>query len=362
MVSARVPALRRIIASRWFKLLLSAGLLALLLHKTDWREMRAAVAEADLTWLFLAVVAMVASQVVSTYRWALLARAVGFVAPFRHYLLYYFSGMYLNLFGPGTIAGDVGRVVFLAGGGRRALALTTVVAHRAIGFVALVWVAAAAVVVLPDEPLPGIFRWLAAVAVPATIAAWLWGPRLMARLLPRTNNWRVLVERDLAPYWHDRPLLIISLGWATAVHALQITAQMLVAHALGLQLPWAFFLVVVPLVNVAGTLPFSLQGVGVREAGYWYYLAQIGVQREAALAVGLLTSVTVLASSLTGLPAFLMVRQAKSLPGSDTPLEGAAPSAPGGAVVGHGTNSAGGAKPPASRLGADGAAPSRRLP
>lgn len=312
MVSGRVAPLRRIVASRWFKLLLSTALLALLLYETDLRQMGAAVAEADVTWLILAVAAVVASQVVSAYRWALLARAVGFREPFRRFCLYYFSGMYLNLFGPGTIAGDVGRVVFLAGGSRRALALTTVVAHRAIGFVALVWVAAAAVVLLPDEPLPGVFRWLAALAVPATITAWLWGPRLVARLLPRTNNWRVLVERDLAPYWHDTALLIVSLCWAASVHALQIAGQILVAHSLGLQLPWAFFLVVVPLVNVAGTLPFSLQGVGVREAGYWYYLSQIGVQREAALAVGLLTSVTVLASSLTGLPAFLMLRQRKA--------------------------------------------------
>src|SRR5262249_46328160 len=269
-------------------------LLALLLRKTDLAQMRAAVAEADVGWLVLAVGAMVASQVVSAYRWALLGRAVGFREPFRRYCSYYFGGMYLNLFGPGPIAGDVGRVVFLAGGGRRALALTTVVAHRAIGFVALVWIAAAAVVLLPDEPLPGVFRWVAALAVPATITAWLWGPRLAARLLPRTNNWRVLIERDLAPYWHDHRLLLVSLAWSAVVHAAQISGQMLVAHSLGLHLPWAFFLVVVPLVNVAGTAPFSLQGVGVREAGYWYYLAQIGVQREAALAVGLLTSVTVI--------------------------------------------------------------------
>jgi uncharacterized membrane protein YbhN (UPF0104 family) len=220
---------------------------------------------------------------------------------------------YLNLFGPGTVAGDVGRVLFLAGGSRRALALTTVVAHRTIGFVALVWIAALSVVLLPEQPLPGVLRWVAALAVPGTIAAWLWSPRLLARLLPRANNWRVLVERDLVPYWHDHSLLVISLAWAAVAQLLQIAAQFFVASALGLHLPSGFFLVVVPLINVAGTLPFSLQGVGVREAGYWYYLSRIGVQREAALAVGLLTSVVVVLSGLTGLPAFLTLRQERPL-------------------------------------------------
>jgi hypothetical protein len=303
--------LRGVVASRWFRPLLSALLLGLLGLETDWRAMRAALAGARLAWLALALAAYVISQVVSAYRWALLAWAVGFGEPFGRICAYYFSSMYLNLFGPGTLAGDVGRVLLLGGGHRRARALTTVVAHRAFGFIALVWVAAIAVVLLPAPPFPGMMRGAAALAVPATVTGWLWGPRLAARLLPRANNWRVLVERDLAPYWHDRALLGVSLVWAVTVHVLQILGQVCVAAALALHLPWAFFLIVVPLVNIAGTLPFSLQGVGVREAGYWYYLSRLGVRREAALAVGLLTSGIVLATGLSGLPAFVMLRERK---------------------------------------------------
>lgn len=305
----RVARLRAVVASRWFKLLLSAALLAVLLYEIDLQQMRAALAAADVGWLMLAWTSLVASQVVSAYRWALLARALGFSEPFGRFCLYYFSGMYLNLFGPGTVAGDVGRVLFLARGRRRALALTTVVADRATGFVALIWIAATAVVLLPDEPFLGPLRWLAGLTFPVTMAGWLWGPRLAARLLPPANRWRVLVERDLAPYWHDRGLLVRALVWAMAMHAMQIISQLLVARALGLQLPWAFFLIVVPLVNIAGTLPFSMQGVGVREAGYWSYLTRIGVQRETALAVGLLSSVVVFATGLSGLPAFLLLQR-----------------------------------------------------
>jgi uncharacterized membrane protein YbhN (UPF0104 family) len=301
--------LRTVVTSRWFRVLISAALLALLLRGTDLQAMRAAVAAADARWLLLALMLMVLSQVVSAYRWAILAWAIGFTESFDRFCVYYFSGMYLNLFGPGTVAGDIGRVLFLAGGRRRALALTSVVAHRALGFVALLWIAATAVMLLPDPSLPRALGPLGAAAIPLTIAGWLWGPRLLARLSPPTSRWRVLVERDLAPYWHDRTLLAVSLAWAAAMHGLQLCAQMIVARALGLHLPWAFFLVVVPVVNVAGTLPFSLQGVGIREAGYWAYLARLGVPREQALAVGLLMSMIILASGLIGLPAFLVQRR-----------------------------------------------------
>jgi uncharacterized membrane protein YbhN (UPF0104 family) len=315
---SNVSRLRTALASRWFKLLLSLALLAVLFSRTDLSEMRSALAEAHVAWLAVALAVIVFSQFVSAYRWALLAAAVGFECPFGRICIYYFTGMYLNLFGPGTVAGDVARALFLAAGQRRALAFTTVLAHRVIGFVMLVWISAVAIVVLPDQPLPGMFRWLAALALPVTIAGWLWGPRWIARLLPPSNSWRVLVERDLAPYWYDRRLLAASLVWAAAAQLIQISGQFFIGDALGLHLPAAFFFVVVPLTSIVGTLPFSLQGIGVREAGFWYYLSRIGVQRETALAFGLLSSAVVLLSGLTGLPAFLMLRQEKRFTAEDT--------------------------------------------
>jgi uncharacterized membrane protein YbhN (UPF0104 family) len=311
-----VSGWRTIVASRWVRLILSSALLLLLLRNTNLAAMRAALTQARPSWLVTALAAGLISQTVSAYRWALLAWSVGFGESFVRIWIYYFRGMYLNLFGPGTVAGDVGRVVFLAAGRRRGLALSTVVAHRAIGFVALVWIGALAIVLLPDQPLPDSARWLAGLAIPSTIAAWLWGPRLLARLLPRVNNWRVLVERDMAPYWHDRALLATQIVLAAVAQLLQIAAQLFVAYALGLRLPLAFFLVVVPIVSIAGTLPFSLQGVGVREAGYWYYLSRIGVPREDAVAVGLLISAVVLLTGLAGLPAFLTVRREGPQPGA----------------------------------------------
>ena len=310
----RVGRLRTLVGSRRFKLLVSAALLGLLLRTTDVGQIRAALAQARLAWVGLAFGAVVASQAVSAYRWALLARAVGFAEPYGRFCAYYFSGMYLNLFGPGTLAGDIGRVVFLAGGQRRAVAMGTVLADRVIGFIALLWIGAGAIVLLPNQPLPEPCRWLAVLALPLPIVGWLWGPRRFAQWLSPTNVWRARIERELAPYWHDRRLLATALGWSAVVHALQIGAQMLVARALGQRLPWAFFLIVVPLVNAAGTLPISLQGVGLREAGYSYYLPRVGVPRAAALAIGLLTSAIVLAAGLSGWPAFLLLRQRAPAP------------------------------------------------
>lgn len=299
---------RAAFGSRATKLVLSAALLAVLVHVTDFQAMRQALRNADWRWVGAALGLNVVSQIVSGYRWWLLTRAVGFDAPPGRIIAYYFSGMYLNLFGPGTVAGDVGRALLLAAGQRRALALTTVVAHRAIGFVALVWVGALGIVVVHSVPLPTIARVLAALALPATLSGWLAGPRLAARLLPPQHRWRVMIERDLAPYWHDRRLLAVSLLWAAAVHGLQISAQMTASRALGLSMPWSYFWVLVPLLNIGSTLPLSWSGIGVRETGYWYALSRLGLGEEAGFALGILGSIIVLLTGLSGLPFFLALR------------------------------------------------------
>ena len=309
----RWPRLRAALRSRWFKLALSVGLLALLLFATDIKEMREAVAAAKPGWLLLALLLYLGSQLVSGARWWLLTRAVGFDAPIGRVIAYFFSGMYMNLFATGTVAGDVGRTLFLAQGRRRALALTTVVAHRATGFLALVWVGAVGVVGVRSLPIPTAVRVLAALAIPLSLAGWLIGPRLAARLLPAHNRWRRLIERELAPFWHDWRLLAASLAGASITHVLQISGQVAVSRALGLTLPWTFFWVVAPLLNFGSTLPFTFNGIGLREAGYWYALSGSSVGDAPAIGIGLLTSAVVLATGLCGLPFFMFLRPRREL-------------------------------------------------
>jgi uncharacterized membrane protein YbhN (UPF0104 family) len=304
--------LRKVTSSRWFKLASSVVLLAVLLHETDVAGLSGALHKAQPWWVVASLAGYIFSQVISAYRWSLLARPLGFRESFRRFLVYYFSGMYLNLFAPSTVAGDVGRALFLASGRRRALAMTTVVADRGTGAVALVLVGAAAIILLPQYPMPHIVRIGAWLAPPLVVAGWLWGPRLAVRLLSPDHRVRRFVEKDLAPYWHDLRLLGLTLVVATFFHLLQIATQVVLAWSLDVEAPNSFFLVFVPIVNLLGMLPVSFSGVGVREAGYWYFLSLVGIHKEAAIALGLLASAVAIASGVAGAPGFVLARQGRS--------------------------------------------------
>jgi len=303
---------RSVLGTPWFKLALSVVLLVVLFVRTEFGQIWGTIARSEPGWLVLALIGLEFSQVLSTVRWWLLARPLGFDEPFRRYLVYYFSGMYLNLFAPSTVAGDIGRTLFLAGGRRRrALALTSVIADRGLGSVALVWVGAAAVILLPGYPVPRILRLAAWLVPPLTVVAWLWGPLLAVRFLPPRNRWRTLVEDDLAPYRRDHRLMTGLFALAVLFHVVQVGTQILIAWSLDLAIPWPYFFIFVPVVNMAGMLPITLNGVGIRESGYWYFLSRIGTNSEDAIALGLLSSAITLAMGLTGAPVFLFIQQRK---------------------------------------------------
>lgn len=299
--------LKTLASSLWVKLGLSVALLAMLFHETDVGELASAFSRTDANWMFVAFFGYVISQVISALRWCLLARPLGFAESFGRFLTCYFSGMYLNLFAPSTVAGDIGRALFLARGKRRALAFTSVLADRGLGFVALVWVGVAAIIVFRDYPLPAVLYWSAVLIAPATVLAWVWGPRLALPLLPAGSRRRAFVERDLKPYRENPRVLVMSLLIAVLFHTVQIATQIAIGLALGLHVPWSYFFIFVPIVNLAGMLPVTFSGIGIREAGYVYFLSLIGIGREAAIALGLLSSAVVLISGLTGGPVFLLL-------------------------------------------------------
>jgi len=95
---------------------------------------------------FVATIALyLAGQVMSAYRWILLARLSGLAGRAREYLTYYFIGMFTNLFVPGLIGGDAARAAYLGLRHRRmGEAVASVVADRGVGLVALFWFAAVA--------------------------------------------------------------------------------------------------------------------------------------------------------------------------------------------------------------------------
>lgn len=302
----------RFFASRWFKAGISLGLFACLLGATDLRVFTRQILAARSEFVLLAFIGYLASQALSAYKWRLLAVPLGFDQPLRAFTLYYLAGMYLNLFAPSTVVGDLGRGVLLAGnGGGIGPALQSVLADRVSGLVMLLWVSAAGFMLFGPTVLPAALCYGTIAAAFLSVAGWWVLPRVIGRLFSPWHKLRWLVEQSLLPYQTDVGLLGRACGLAFVCHLCQLGLQVLLAHALGLAVPVWYLLLFIPLVHILSALPLSLGGVGVREGGYVVFLALIGIGRDEALAFGLLWSALVLGSGLVGGLVLLLLPEAR---------------------------------------------------
>ncbi|MGE0822501.1 MAG: lysylphosphatidylglycerol synthase transmembrane domain-containing protein [Candidatus Binatia bacterium] len=302
------------LSSRWVQIGISLGLFALLFYIIDVGAFVQQLRGIRFEFFTLALIGYLLSQVFSGYKWQVLARPFGFLQPLRTFVVYYFVGMYLNLFAPSTVVGDVGRGVLLAANsGRTAAALHSVVADRASGFVMLLWVSTTGFFLFGARVLPPVLCWGVTAAAIAAVVGW-WGlPRIVESLFMPQHIISRAVAKVIGPYRLQPAALGAACVISYIFHWFQLSLQVVLAHAVGLHVPFWYFVLFIPLVHIIGALPISFGGLGVREGGYVTFLALIGIGKDQALALGFLWSALVLLAGVIGGLVLLFSAEAKAV-------------------------------------------------
>jgi hypothetical protein len=95
------------------------------------------------------------------------------------------------------------------------------------------------------------------------------------------------------------------------LHLVQAWIHFLMGKALHINIPFSFCLILYPLVGTFAAIPVSLNGIGLREGGYLFLLALIGISTEHGIAFGLLLFLIVVVDSLIGGLLFLLKKSSK---------------------------------------------------
>jgi glycosyltransferase 2 family protein len=287
---------------------ISLGLLAFFLSRLDFFHFIGVLSNAKFSYIALCLGIYLIGQLLSSIRWALLARTVGFQNPLKDFALYYLIGMFFSLFTPSTVGGDVGRVFYLSreganrrrGAGATAFATISVLADRAIGMAVLVWIGAVSLLLFPGYHLPATIL-IVTHAIALGLLIGVVSLPLVSRLLPGKEH-RVGKNLHLALQSYPRHwrALVNAMLISLVVHFMQGWMHVLIGHALAFEIPWSYALIIYPLVGTFSALPVSLNGIGLREGGYLFLLTRIGVSSEKAIAFGLLWFIVVALDSLVG--------------------------------------------------------------
>ncbi len=234
-------------------------------------------------------------------RWAWIAEGLGIGVSRSRKIKLYFLGMFASLFLPSTIGGDVIRGVLLAKSeGRRGIGVAagaSVILDRVNGMYALLLLITFSMLFF-EWSLSWWVSWLGIVG-----AAWLgmlfypWIDRhLVGRLPEKLEKLKALPLMDTKfqkSWWRSLPVSFL-------FQVLIVQAHFFLGMAVGLEMNWFAVSIMVGLVALVATLPISLNGFGVREAGYVSFAVYFGASGDAATAMAALWVVVLGVASLPG--------------------------------------------------------------
>lgn len=266
-------------------------------------------------WLVLGLAVTLFGFILSAWRWQrvllVLEERVGLPRLVSHYL----AGQFVGNFLPSTIGGDVLRIARLTPSVRSTgTSFASVVLERMTGWVVLPLLTLLGLLLHPSLLGLGVAPRIAAglaVASLAILALLLVaaGSRHLGGRFAHHEGWREFIGAVHlgVDTLRRRPRGAAGVIAAALIYQLSMVLSVFVAtRAVGLDISVYAVLAFAPAVLIAQVLPFSLNGIGLREGAFVLFLGPLGVTTTQAVAVGLLVYGMTLAMSLLGAPAFAM--------------------------------------------------------
>jgi glycosyltransferase 2 family protein len=271
------------------------------------------ISQIDLAYFLGAVAIMVVTTWPMALRWKWLLDAerihdrLGWLT--RAYFVSYAAGQVL----PTAIGGDASRVYETARRhpGNTGRIAGSVVLERAIGGAATLLLAALGLALAVGEYDIGIYLWIEAVFVAGTIVG---GVLVFSRSVRSRLAWlgpplaRVRLERPLRALYegmhvfrnHVRALVAV-FSLTLGIQVARVLAIWMVGRAVGVDLSPRPYFVLGPLLFLVMLVPFTINGLAVREAFFVSFMTRLDVDADAAAATGFLFFAATLALALIGM-------------------------------------------------------------
>lgn len=264
------------------KILLSVLFLSLILKVTDFNSLKSVVSSLHPVYVVLVIFSYLFGQVFSAIKWWIIARSAGINVNFGTAFRAYFTGMFVNVLGVGTVGGDVTRGILIAeGNNSKTIGIASVVADRLHGLAVLAMIGLSAILFFGSLDLDPIFTYLLALFAFGVIVGWFVGPSLLLRFLPSESKFTKKVKEVSEVFPREKKVVITITLISTFFHLLQIFTHKLMGYSVGIDLPLSYLLVACPFANIVSTLPISWQGLGVRENAYKFFFVNSGILTNA---------------------------------------------------------------------------------
>jgi uncharacterized protein (TIRG00374 family) len=293
-------------------LALTGACLAYIVWKIDLGQTLDVLAEADYWFLVAAVAIMTLTVLPMAWRWQRLLRARSIDDSLAWLTRAYFVGYTAGQVLPTAVGGDAARIFETSRRhpGRTGAIAGSVLLERALGGSATLALAAVGFALAIGEYDVGAYLWIELAFVLATILLGLavfsrTARRPLSRTVPLLRRLRVerpirAVYEGIHVYRHHTRLLAGVFALTLAIQAVRVLAIWCSAKAVGIDLSPRVYYVMGPLLFLVMLVPFTINGLAVREAFFVSFLGQLGVSADAAFAAGFLFFLVTIAMAIPG--------------------------------------------------------------
>lgn len=302
----------------------TAAMVAALLRLVDVGAVGRVLAGADSAWMAAYLSLFLPQVLLAGWRWKRLAAVYGGARlGYGRALAQTLGGYAANLVIPGKL-GEMIKAVWLSLGDHgdrvgsgKALAFFLVALEKLLDLGATVAILSGALLWVLPEPLYQP-RGVVVLLLAGTGAMWLvaglllwrsnWFVAFFNRFLVRSNEAKVLAAwREALGRRREAAELV---GWSLALWLVQILQFGCMFRVFGVVVPLREVCAGAPLGLLAGCLPFTVGGVGLRDAALlWYFGPALGMAR--VFSVGVLSLARVVLPAAAGLPCFLALMRGR---------------------------------------------------
>jgi len=295
----------------FFKIPISLILLGWIVYKVNVTKVWNIVQNAKSCWFLVALVVLVFDFLASGERWKILLDAQGVSIPRSLTIKSYLVGTFFNQFLPTVVGGDVVRGMDMAKPCESLTkSLTIVLFERFTGIIVLLILVSIGIISQTGR-FKEVSYWpilvLSILVIATVIFFWKEGIDLvfLERKIPfkfgKTVVHKISAVLDILAQFRSHPWPLVKvIGWGLVLQLLFILHYYLLSIAFSLNLPFSFFMVVIPVIFLLSMLPVSINGIGIRENLFVYFFAKVSVSPEKSLAIAWMAFVMLLFYALIG--------------------------------------------------------------
>ncbi len=294
-----------------WRLLISGILVYILVTRIDMAELLASFKNMKLSLVFGAIGLVYFCNLILAYKWRVILQFLNVNTGYLRLVKFYFIGTFFRYFLPGGFGSDLVRgYSMFKDRQKKTPVIASLVMERITSFAAGLILAGAAWALLFSlirSTVGGFELLIIALAFLAAIALGYYFRNSLISLflgkILKTPRVRKLTQETIEEIFSLLTMpkrLILLLTISVVYHLLTTILCYLVGLALGIDVPFFYYMVFIPIISVVIRLPISLYGIGVREGIFVIFFGHVGLSAEKAVSISLLVFTIGVLSSLVG--------------------------------------------------------------